>query len=99
MDVRRVPVASKVSPLKLTVPCWSFFSGIALNKMSDRQLARLSRVKGDNGVYQMPASEQRLADSISVWGRRRIILRGGRSGRKPSSAKDPSWPVAAIRAE
>jgi len=25
----------------------------------------------------MPADEQRLADYISVWGRRRIILRGG----------------------
>jgi hypothetical protein len=25
----------------------------------------------------MPAREKRLADHISVWGRRRIILRGG----------------------
>jgi hypothetical protein len=30
--------------------------------------------------YQMPAREQRLADHISVWGRRRIILRGGNRG-------------------
>jgi len=28
----------------------------------------------------MPAGEQRLADHISVWGRRRIILRGGNRG-------------------
>jgi hypothetical protein len=28
----------------------------------------------------MPASEQRQADNISVWGRRRIILRGGNRG-------------------
>ena len=30
--------------------------------------------------YQMPANEQRLADWISVWGRRQIILRGGNRG-------------------
>jgi hypothetical protein len=30
--------------------------------------------------YQMPANEQRLADKISVWGRRQIILRGGNRG-------------------
>ena len=30
--------------------------------------------------YQMPADEQRLADYISVWGRRQIILRGGNRG-------------------
>jgi hypothetical protein len=30
--------------------------------------------------YQMPAVEQRLTDHISVWGRRRIILRGGNRG-------------------
>jgi len=28
----------------------------------------------------MPAREQRLADYINVWGRRRIILRGGNRG-------------------
>ena len=28
----------------------------------------------------MPAHEQRLADHISVWGRRQIILRGGNRG-------------------
>jgi len=31
--------------------------------------------------YQMPASEQRLADYLGVWGRRQIIL---------------NWPLAAI---
>jgi hypothetical protein len=30
--------------------------------------------------YQMPANEQGLADHISIWGRRRIILRGGNRG-------------------
>ena len=30
--------------------------------------------------YQMPANERRLADQISVWGRRQIILRGGNRG-------------------
>jgi len=30
--------------------------------------------------YQMPAGELRLADQIEVWGRRRIILRGGNRG-------------------
>ncbi len=30
--------------------------------------------------YQMPAREQELADYISVWGRRQIILRGGNRG-------------------
>jgi hypothetical protein len=30
--------------------------------------------------YQMPANKQRLADYHSVWGRRRIILRGGNRG-------------------
>ena len=28
----------------------------------------------------MPASEQRLADYLGVWGRRQIILRGGNRG-------------------
>ena len=28
----------------------------------------------------MPADEQRLADYISAWGRRQIILRGGNRG-------------------
>ena len=28
----------------------------------------------------MPANERRLADQISVWGRRQIILRGGNRG-------------------
>jgi len=28
----------------------------------------------------MPANEQGLADHISIWGRRRIILRGGNRG-------------------
>jgi protein-S-isoprenylcysteine O-methyltransferase Ste14 len=31
-----------------------FFSGMALNKVSDRQLARLSRIKGDKGDCQIP---------------------------------------------
>ena len=31
-----------------------FFSGMALNKVSDRQLASLSRIKGDIGDYQIP---------------------------------------------
>lgn len=31
-----------------------FFSGMALNKMSDRELARISRVKGEKGDYQIP---------------------------------------------
>ncbi|MFT5770484.1 MAG: hypothetical protein ACI9H8_002473, partial [Lysobacterales bacterium] len=30
--------------------------------------------------YQIPASEQRLADYLGVWGRRQIILRGGNRG-------------------
>ena len=30
--------------------------------------------------YRMPAVEQRLADCIDVWGRRRIMLRGGNRG-------------------
>ena len=30
--------------------------------------------------YQMPDSEQRLADYLGVWGRRQIILRGGNRG-------------------
>ena len=30
--------------------------------------------------YQMPAIEQGLADYLSVWGRRQIILRGGNRG-------------------
>ena len=30
--------------------------------------------------YQMPAIEKGLADQISVWGRRQIILRGGNRG-------------------
>jgi len=30
--------------------------------------------------YQMPADEQGLADYISAWGRRQIILRGGNRG-------------------
>jgi len=30
--------------------------------------------------YQMPAVEQGLADYISIWGRRQIILRGGNRG-------------------
>jgi len=30
----------------------------------------------------MPASEQRLSDCITVWGRRQIILRGGKRGVK-----------------
>ena len=30
--------------------------------------------------YQMPASEQRLADYLGVWGRCQIILRGGNRG-------------------
>ena len=30
--------------------------------------------------YQMPAIELGLADYLSVWGRRQIILRGGNRG-------------------
>ena len=30
--------------------------------------------------YQMPAGELGLADYLGVWGRRRIILRGGNRG-------------------
>ena len=31
-----------------------FFSGMTLNKLSDRILARLSRTKGESGAYQVP---------------------------------------------
>ena len=31
-----------------------FFSGMTLNKLSDRILARLGRAKGEQGVYQVP---------------------------------------------
>lgn len=31
-----------------------FFAGMALNKISDQQLARLSRNKGSSGTYQIP---------------------------------------------
>jgi len=31
-----------------------FFGGMALNKISDRQLSRLSKAKGENGAYQVP---------------------------------------------
>ncbi len=30
--------------------------------------------------YQMPANEQGLTDYINAWGRRQIILRGGKRG-------------------
>ena len=36
--------------------------------------------------YQMPANEERPADWTSVWGRRRIILRGGNRGVEADSA-------------
>jgi protein-S-isoprenylcysteine O-methyltransferase Ste14 len=31
-----------------------FFAGMALNKISDRQLSHLSKAKGENGAYQIP---------------------------------------------
>ena len=37
--------------------------------------------------YQMPAGEERLADYISVGGRRQIILRGGNRGAVVTSVR------------
>lgn len=51
--------SDKYSDLWLTSPQFIigvmvFFSGMALNKISDKQLMRLSRSKGANGAYQIP---------------------------------------------
>ncbi len=35
----------------------------------------------------MPAREQELADSISIWGRRQIILRGGNRGAEAAAVE------------